>query len=244
MSTHHSSIRATAFAGTADVQWERVIKNASRRIQRYQSTNTMWAILGVLTLFLAVTLGASINEFGLLGDSAQAAAPLTRAERVELTAAAKRIVEPIVADEQWKRFGIIEDAPSVLGKLQVPGFKFQNQNLPVVRVDGETLKGKMPPVIWLKLEQPGNTIMLVDTEHGVFVRFMEEMSPGFISRCKITPYNFGTLDGSAAEIDVTKVKIKNLWIIQDADATSIKSPGWVAVSEPTAAPEPVQIALK
>jgi hypothetical protein len=40
MVTNHSSIRATAFSGTPDVQWERMIKNASRRLERYEPAKT------------------------------------------------------------------------------------------------------------------------------------------------------------------------------------------------------------
>jgi hypothetical protein len=192
---------------------------------------------------LAVVVGTCVNELRVIAENAEAAAMAPRNEQL-VAAPVKKLFEPIIADENWKRFNIVEGAPAVLENLKIPGFAFQYENLPVARVDGATLKGKLPPVIWLKLEQPGNTILLLDTDHGVFVRFMEEVSPGFVSRCRITPYNFGTIDGKPADIDVRTVQIKNLWVIQDADATGVKSPGWIAVSEPATPPEPIQVATK
>jgi hypothetical protein len=244
MATNHTSIRATAFSGTPDVQWERMIKSASRRFERYEPAKTKKVVLMLLMFVLAVAMGTGINELRVIAETAEAAAVVAARDERQVAAPVKKLYEPIIADENWKRFNIVEGAPAVLQNLKIPNFSFQNQNLPVARVDGVTLNGKLPAVIWLKLEQPGNTVLLVDTDHGVYVRFMEEVSPGFVSRCKISPYNFGTVDGKPADIDIRTVRIKNLWVIQDADATGVKSPGWIAVSEPVNPPEPIQVATR
>jgi hypothetical protein len=144
---------------------------------------------------------------------------------------------PAAAPEfQWKRFGKVSVAPAVLESLRGLGFSFRYATLPVVRIDGDELQGQLPPAIWVKLEQPGNVVLLLETESGVFVKNLEDVSPGFVSRCRLDAYSFGTTEGKPAEIDVRTAKVKSLWVLQDAELGAVETPGYIALTPPTEIP--------
>ena len=155
---------------------------------------------------------------------------------VPVATIAERQFEPIVPAEQWRQFAVLEGGSLFMAEMKLPGFELRYDRLPVVRLDGAEMRGKLPPAIWVKLEQPGNTVLLLETELGVFVKNLEEVSPGFVSRCRMDPYSFGTPSGKPAELDVRTLKVKALWVLQNAQVRGQQVPGWIALAPPSEIP--------
>ena len=172
----------------------------------------------VLLLGVAVAAGA-----GSAAPEAQAVAVLAR---------------PIVPAGLWKRMETARTPPAILRELSAPGLHFSPRGaMPVARLDGSVTNHRLPPVLWLKLEQPGTTLLVIETPAGKFFKVLEEVAPGFVSRCALDSYGFGTLEGEAVHLDRANLPVTALWIIQDASAAPHQAPGWFAVAPDAAAPE-------
>jgi len=132
----------------------------------------------------------------------------------------------------WQEFSVAERAPEILGALSIPELQFQHtQQLPVAKIDGELFKGRLPATLWVKLDQPGNAYLIAETDAGSFVKVLQDASPGFASPCKLSPYEFGTLQGEPIYFDRDELTVKTLWIVQDCSAETGRIPGWVRVPE-------------
>jgi len=132
------------------------------------------------------------------------------------------------AEPSWQKMSIAERAPDILNELSVPELRFQNlQRLPLAYLDGKAFGGRLPEKIWLKLDQPGNTILIAETDIGGLVTVLQDATPGFISPCRLDRYAFGTLQGEPIYFDRDSLKVKALWIIQDAAVRPGDAPGWV-----------------
>ena len=185
----------------------------------------IYALLCIALLAFAVAISWCLDRQALMSHAALQ--PLVSPKLASIQ------IKPLVPAERWRKFQIAETAPAQLNGLSPDSIQFQNRNmLPVARVDGVEIDGTLPRAIWIKLEQPGNAIVLLETNSGTFVKTLQEVSPGFISRCQLDADGFGTLDGEPANISIPGLQIKALWVIQDAAASAGQTPGWIAIAPP------------
>lgn len=147
-------------------------------------------------------------------------------------AAAIRLAPVASTETAWQKFSIAEQTPEILRRLNIPALNFQNlQQLPIARIDGSVFNGKLPETLWVKLDQPGNTILIAETDAGIFVKVLEDASPGFASPCRLSPHGFGTDQGEPIYFDRDSLLLKALWVVQDASAVAGRVPGWIQVPQ-------------
>lgn len=201
-------------------------------------------LVAMCLLPAAVILGAyfELTPRGPRADGASLAPALASADAEVLLA--NVVVKPIIREDEWRRVETVEEAPAIL-QTGFPGYQFQNQrHLPVAQIDGRDTNGKLPSALWLKLEQPGNAFVFIETEEGTFVKALEEVSPGFVSRCKLDVYSFGTSDGKPAVLDRETLGLKRLWVVQDAQPADGQPAGWIALAPPPNTPDMIIAAKK
>lgn len=130
----------------------------------------------------------------------------------------------------WREFTVAQRIPDILSQATLPELNFQNrEHIPVAKIDGAVFNGRLPETLWVKLDQPGNAFLIVETDAGTFVKALEDASPGFPSPCKLDAQAFGTLQGQPIYFDRDQLYMKSLWIVQDATANPARIPGWVQI---------------
>jgi len=131
----------------------------------------------------------------------------------------------------WHEFEIATDSPAVLGEfLASSGLHFlHQQRLPVLRLGGGATDLRLPEAVWVKLDQPGNAVLLIETNIGTFAKVLNEATPGFPSLCPTGKRDFATLNGEPVEWEVTAIELRALWVVQDTQADAERVPGWLAV---------------
>jgi len=130
----------------------------------------------------------------------------------------------------WREMSIAAELPHFITATNQAKLSFQNgTKVPMIRLDGIEFNSMLPETLWIKLDQPGNAYLFVETDEGTFVRPLTEATPGFSSACRMSAYDFGTLDGEAVYLDRKEVPVQRLWVIQDAPADSKRVPGWISV---------------
>ena len=145
--------------------------------------------------------------------------------------AATRSADTVPAENTWQEFSVAQRLPDVMAQATLPELQFQNQNVPVAKVDGSIFNGRLPETLWVKLDQPGNAFLIVETDAGTFVKPLTDASPGYESPCRLDTHSFGTLQGGAVDFDRDTVVLKTLWIVQDAQAAIGRIPGWVQIPQ-------------
>ncbi|HYG76209.1 MAG TPA: hypothetical protein VEK08_14485 [Planctomycetota bacterium] len=131
----------------------------------------------------------------------------------------------------WREMSVAAELPEVVKKSTLPELRFQNtERVPVLKLDGAEFNSTLPQTLWVKLDQPGNAFLFVETDEGILVRHLAEATPGFASPCQMSAYDFGTLDGQAAYLDKDEVPVRAMWIVQDATADKARIPGWISVN--------------
>jgi|GEM_PF-6477601 len=214
---HSKAIRYNAFNGTSQMRQQRVLAElrnslAPINIQR-------WFYGGVCT---CLVLMSGAGWWGMENEGTGA----------DTRALAPSVVTPMVRNDEWRSLDISAKQPDILSKVE-GGLRVQSSAmLPVFKLDGAEINGRLPKAIWLKFEQPGNAFLIIETDCGTFVKVLEDATPGFASRCKLDPESFGTLDGKAAEVDASDLTIKTMWVIQDASAEKNRIPGWLTLNAP------------
>ena len=135
----------------------------------------------------------------------------------------------VVAAQLWKKMVVSEKTPAVLNGVSPDAVPFTYKNmLPMAYLDGKEFHGKLPDAVWLKLEQPGVAVVIIETDSGPFIKVLEDVSPGFVSKCQLGS-GFGTLQGEPADLEPSQLKIKALWVVQDARVDAGETPGWFAI---------------
>jgi hypothetical protein len=214
-----SSIRATAFGGHASIRLAQAL-NAKPRALPLE----VWLYASACVALTMLMAGAIWKL-----EATHTIMP----EHNAAIASAGNLVELPLPVEKWKALSISEKTPAVVHELQSAGFPLQYQDrMPVAKLEGEAMAGRLPNVIWLKLDQPGNAMLVVETDEGVFVKALEDATPGFASPCKLDAYSFGTPSGEAVYFDRDSIKVKALWVVQDASADAGRTPGWIALTPP------------
>jgi len=214
-----SSIRATAFGGHASMRLAQAL-NAKQRGLPLEVWLYASACLA-MTMLMAKAMWKLDASHGIMPDHNGA------------ISAAGNLVELPLPVEKWKALDVSEKAPAVVRELESAGLPLQYQDrLPVAKLDGEAMGGRLPAVIWLKMDQPGNTMLVVDTDQGVFVKALEDATPGFASPCRLDAYSFGTPEGEAVYFDRDNITVKAMWVVQDTVADPDRIPGWIALTPP------------
>jgi hypothetical protein len=214
-----SSIRATAFGGHASIRLAQALNAKPRRLPL-----EVWLYASACMVLMMLMAGAMWKL-----EATHKFLP----EHNAAIASAGNLVELPLPAEKWKALSISDKAPAIVRELESAGLPLQYRDrLPVAKLDGEAMGGKLPSTIWLKLDQPGNTMLVVETDQGVFVKALEDVAPGFASPCKLDAYSFGTPRGEPAYFDRDSTIVKALWVVQDASAEPGRTPGWIALTPP------------
>jgi len=147
----------------------------------------------------------------------------------------RSMVKPIVDPRDWRAMHLI--APKIVQQVSIPEYQFNHNGVvPALRLDGDSFNFALPPALWVKLEFPGQAFLYMDTDAGLFVKPLDEATPGFVSRCALGRHGYANADGEAVKLDTAALKINALWIVQDAQAEGGHTPGWISLAPPNNEP--------
>ncbi|HYF50349.1 MAG TPA: hypothetical protein VEJ63_13145 [Planctomycetota bacterium] len=199
-----------------------------------------WVLVAALFLPLVFAYYWGAGATGLVGNATDglfAARPVMQVPAIPDRSA----VKPMVAPADWRQMQLL--APDIIQQATVPEYRFINTGtIPTLRVEGEAFNFTLPPALWVKLEHPGQAFMYMDTDAGLFMKPLDEATPGFVSRCSLGRQGYVNSDGEAVELRTDALKVHALWIVQDAATERGHSPGWISLAPPADEPEPTLIA--
>jgi hypothetical protein len=191
-----------------------------------------WVLAAALILPLFFAYYWGVSAAGLAGAAREGFFAI----RPPLEAVPDRsAVKPMVAPADWRQMQLL--APDVIQQAPVPDYRFINTgSVPALRVEGGAFNFTLPPALWVKLEHPGQAFLYMDTDAGLFVKPLNEATPGFVSRCSLGRRGYVNSDGEAVELQTQALTVRALWVVQDAAAESGHAPGWISMAPPTQDP--------